>query len=63
MHSGQWSVTKPLRSFSNIETFLDFLNAFGHIKTFFRVRAILEQDLHAKRGQYSEKLLKMKGFS
>ena len=28
--SAQWSdrVTKPLRSFSNIETFLDFLNAF-----------------------------------
>ena len=30
-HTAQWSdrVTKPLRSFSNIETFLDFLNAFG----------------------------------
>ena len=30
----QWSdrVTKPLRSFSNIETFLDFLNAFGFRK-------------------------------
>ena len=32
--NAQWSdrVTKPLRSFSDIETFLDFLNAFVCIK-------------------------------
>ena len=32
--SSQWSdrVTKLLRSFCNIETFLDFLNAFGYRK-------------------------------
>ena len=45
----QWldRVTKPLRAFSNIETFLDFLNTFGYRRSFIRVRAILEQDLHA----------------
>ena len=34
LHSAQWSdrVTKPFRSFSNIETFLDILNAFGYKK-------------------------------
>ena len=42
LHSGQ------IGSFSNIETFLDFLDAFG---SFIRVRAILEQALHAQTGQ------------
>ena len=44
--AAQWSdrVTKPLRSLSNIETFLDFLNAFGYRKiiypclSYFRTR-------------------------
>ena len=49
----QWSdrVTKPLWSFSNIETFLDFLNVLDIERSFIRVRAILERDLHAQTSQ------------
>ena len=53
MCTAQWSdrVTKPLWSFSNIETFLDFLNAFGYRSFIHSYRAILKHDLCAQKGQ------------
>ena len=50
----QWSdrVTKLLRSFYNIET---FLTLWDIERSIIRVRAFLEQDLHAQIGKKSEK--------